>query len=444
MSNVFACACGRQLSAAAELVGRRVKCPACARVLTVPAAAPVALTAVPAAPVAAPPSLDFIRFDCPQCGMAQHVQAGAGQTVRCLGCGARTILPGPDARAGWPRQRSHRVDGADVDAPVRKSGGVSVLAVVLVGVVALLLGGAGVGGAVWYFNRGSKDQADGKGGEAAADGTKYEIKVRKNAGLGRTAVTDDTTQEVKDVIRSGGQVKEQALKKVESSKYTQETLETDGNDRPTKLRRTYDRARLTENDRETVFPYQGKTVLIEKVGERYGFAIDGGGPLAGPEARLLDEEFNKKPNAGREQFEDLFLPKRAVAVGDSWEPDLSAVARVFAANGGLPVDLSKATGKGTLVKVHKQDGKQFGVMEFKAELPLKDTTTADKVTFLPGGKLTLTVSLDACIDGTDASRDLKAEVVASVTTLTRNDGQEVREAVEYRVSGHKVRTTLGK
>jgi DNA-directed RNA polymerase subunit RPC12/RpoP len=93
----FTCECGKQLQAKEEFAGRRIKCPACQRLLTIPAA-PAAVTVAAVEPVtvpaAAPPvAAGPIRFSC-RCGKWLQADASkVGRPLRCPGCGATMTVP---------------------------------------------------------------------------------------------------------------------------------------------------------------------------------------------------------------------------------------------------------------------------------------------------------------------------------------------------------------
>jgi len=57
----------------------------------------------------------------------------------------------------------------------------------------------------------------------------------------------------------------------------------------TRLRRAYDQAEIARGDDKETLPYQGKTVLIEKKGDRYEFQIEGGEVLTGKDEFLEKE-----------------------------------------------------------------------------------------------------------------------------------------------------------
>src|SRR5687768_9410935 len=69
MGTTVACPCGQDLNVKPELVGRRIKCPTCGAVQSVPGPA-LDPTAVQAAPAAAPPAVsDPKPMDVPSPGL---------------------------------------------------------------------------------------------------------------------------------------------------------------------------------------------------------------------------------------------------------------------------------------------------------------------------------------------------------------------------------------
>ena len=56
------------------------------------------------------------------------------------------------------------------------------------------------------------------------------------------------------------------------------------------MKRTYESAELTVNGQKQDLGLKGRTVLIEKKGDKYTFTADGK-PVAGKAAELLGKEF---------------------------------------------------------------------------------------------------------------------------------------------------------
>jgi hypothetical protein len=117
----------------------------------------------------------------------------------------------------------------------------------------------------------------------------------------------------------------------------------------------------------------------------------------------------------RPELEKLWLPKNAVAVGASWKIDMQKIVIKLANYGALELDAAKSTGQGTLVKAYKKDGRQFGEMEFKMEMPVV-TVEQKLIKFEAGTKLVLEAKYDGCIDGTSEARSLtlKTNITSTV------------------------------
>ncbi len=85
----FACRCGKQLRAEAELAGKRVRCPACRETVQ-----------VPSAPAPAADRTDRIEVRCP-CGKRLLAPAyAAGRRAKCPACGKALAIPGREADGG--------------------------------------------------------------------------------------------------------------------------------------------------------------------------------------------------------------------------------------------------------------------------------------------------------------------------------------------------------
>jgi hypothetical protein len=204
--------------------------------------------------------------------------------------------------------------------------------------------------------------------------------------------------------------------------------------RPTRLKRTYDKAQVTTADKTEDLPYQGKTVLIERKGKEYEFRIDGGEALMGPEARLLAEEFNKTPE-DEPDLQKAALPQKAVAVNESWQIDMAPFASTYAKATQLPIIAARSEGTGKLVRVFTKDGVRFGVIALHLEMPLKEGEVGkegNKMTLQAGGKWVVDITLEGCIDGSrlDGSRKTTSQFNATgqVNLPTNQQGKVILSA----------------
>ncbi len=189
----------------------------------------------------------------------------------------------------------------------------------------------------------------------------------------------------------------------------------DGTKPPTKFERSYTKCQLKTGDVAEDLELQGKTVVIEKKGEKYSYTYKDGSKVTGKSAQMLSKELDVEgpSKAERDRF---LLPKGAVKVGESWKLDMGPFVKDISKNGEMEFDLPKATGTGKLLRAYKKDGRLFGDMTYQISLPLKSIGKGqEQIKFADGAKLTLDVSLDACIDGTSESATFTKKMFMSGT-----------------------------
>ncbi len=236
-------------------------------------------------------------------------------------------------------------------------------------------------------------------GAALAQDGPVTIKLKK-AGPGdvvKETKTETTDQKVTVSVQGNAQPPKQE-KASATYTYTDQVIEKPaGAVKPTKVKRTYDAAELTVNGQKQELGLKGKTILIEKKGDKYTFTADGK-PVGGKAAELLGKEFSTKKQTSDEDF----LPGKPVKVGETWKIDVAKVAGELTES-GMVIDLQKSTGTGTLTKVYDQDGKKFGVIDVAMDLVVSKLASGPQEIPLKDSKLTLTMALDGCIDGTVAT-----------------------------------------
>jgi len=239
----------------------------------------------------------------------------------------------------------------------------------------------------------------------AGDPQTYTIKLKK-AGEGSVSRVDKSesgTRTIKATDNDGNVLQDKEEKTGKHYVYTATILEKPAGKKATRLKRQYQKARVIEDGEERKLPYEGKTVLIEKKGERYVFRIEGGEELTGDDARRLDREFNKKEEISDEELEKAMLPGKAVRLNEEWKIPAAILAKAFGGE-GLTLDAEKSTASGKLVKAYKKDGRQFGVLVYRMKLEVKSATDdGKKIQFQPGSLLEMEVRGDACIDGSSST-----------------------------------------
>jgi hypothetical protein len=108
MPALLTCPCGKQFRAPEDSAGKRIKCPGCGLVSTMP---------TKAAPAKAPAAPATIAFEC-DCGHTLRVKAEhAGRKVRCPGCNEPVTIPA--AAEDEPEEEAARIQ--QKPAPARKA-----------------------------------------------------------------------------------------------------------------------------------------------------------------------------------------------------------------------------------------------------------------------------------------------------------------------------------
>jgi hypothetical protein len=238
---------------------------------------------------------------------------------------------------------------------------------------------------------------------AAADSDAITIKIKENVeGDSYNIDAAKTSKAMSKVVDAQGKVLMEMNEEVtETATYKETVVKVEKDKKPTKLEREYTKAEVKKGAKTEDLGLAGKTVLIERKGDKYTFTFKGGEEVKGTAAKTLAEEFKDK-NEESNQMEKLLLPKGAVKVGDEWKLDMDPILKEFGKGEGIDIDKAKATGTGKLLKAYKKDGKQFGDLQFKLELPVKSLNNG-QLKFPDGAKMILEFSIDGCLDGTSGA-----------------------------------------
>lgn len=166
--------------------------------------------------------------------------------------------------------------------------------------------------------------------------------------------------------------------------------------------------------------------MIDFKNGKHSFTIDGK-DLAGDDVKFLREEFNEEDTKSNPAgFEELFLPKNAVAVGETWKLEIDDVAKPFAK--AMEFDASKSTAGGKLIKAYKKDNKQFGIFETELHLAITKILSGPIPMQLSRGSVTkIIVQFDGCIDGSINTGTTKMSMEMQMAgTLKNPNGVEVK------------------
>jgi hypothetical protein len=193
-----------------------------------------------------------------------------------------------------------------------------------------------------------------------------------------------------------------------------------GSRKPTKARRTYEKAEESTDGKTTRSELHGKTVLIEKKGDKFEFTFEGGGAVTGKAATDLSREFDRK-----EETDDHVFPDRPVRPGDTWELKKSFLEGVES-DGPFAVDKDKASGTGKLVKTFQKGNAVFGAVEIRAVVPLTELRGKTPVKLNPGSTMTLALAGEGCLDGSEPSGTSRTKMHFEIDGTVMGVGLKVK------------------
>jgi hypothetical protein len=233
----------------------------------------------------------------------------------------------------------------------------------------------------------------------AAD-DKVELKDYKSKVGDRVRVTDDDRTTTRTVIEVAGKRDEKVERSSKLTVYVSETLAVkDGEKKAVKIRRVYEKVEEVKDGKTTKLPLDGKTVVIEKKGDKYTFTYDDGKSVDGKPLETLDKEFNKPDED--DEIEN-FIPRRPLKVGETWTMDKEKLVRAMTKEKDpFEIDKKKVIGTGKLADAYTFGGHQYGVFDLMVEFPLTAMTGAEKIPLKPGSKLAIHITGDGNADGAE-------------------------------------------
>jgi len=247
---------------------------------------------------------------------------------------------------------------------------------------------------------------------AADDAITIKIKKSGPGDVSDTTKVEKLTNKITITVGGSDEVKEESVSS--TLVYRDEVIERPADaKRATKLKRTYKTAEVVKDNKPVDLGLEGKTVLIEKKGDKYEFTVDGN-EVSAAAAELLTKEFAKEKHL----TDDVLFPKGPVKVGETWKIDATKVAKELG-EGGMVIDADKSSATGKLIKAYDKGGSKFGVLELTMDVVVTALKGGDQeIPLKQGGKLTITLNADACIDGSQdagkAKMTMKGDLSGSV------------------------------
>lgn len=188
--------------------------------------------------------------------------------------------------------------------------------------------------------------------------------------------------------------------------YARTTIGVDAKDRKvSKFEVVYSKFQETNSGKKAApSSLVGPKITATRTGDRFTFTATP--KLTPANLKELDEEFNK---ANKMENEDL-LPKKAVRVKDTWDVESSVLKKAFTDPSMPALDVSQGSMKGKFIKAYKKDDKQYGVIEFELDIPFK-ATAFQGLQLQDGSKLTGTMTIDCCIDGSTIDEQITGTII---------------------------------
>lgn len=239
----------------------------------------------------------------------------------------------------------------------------------------------------------------------------FTLKFKKDAGPGGAVLVEkrDIVKTRSKLIASktGEALEDNQQSRVTSFKYRETMLERHPSEKDaTRLRRHYEIAQVKEQDEPAPLPIQGKTVLIEKLDDKYRFRFEEGLELTPKEAEELADEFQ---NRAKPRFDlDELIARDAVRLGDTHQINPKLLVKVFTPLvGARLIDEFQPKGEWKLARAYRKDERQYGVIELRITLPLQELNSfvktktkqpGERLFMKPGATLRIVLTVDGCID----------------------------------------------
>lgn len=228
-----------------------------------------------------------------------------------------------------------------------------------------------------------------------------EIKLPNPKAGDRYKVTKTEKTKTVEELEAGGKKSSKEKEETRLVVYTEEVLTPGaaGGEKPVTAVRVYEKYEV-KGGKDVPVPPLNSPITISKKDGKYTFASEK--PL-GDFGKKLEDEFNKTDEPTTKDF----LPGKPVRPGDSWKIDPAKFVKSLGKE-KLNIDGAKTTMSGKLLKTYQKDRKQFGVLELRATFPVKDL--GPDAPPLKRGALTMSVTADVCIDGTDPTENTKSRL----------------------------------
>ena len=197
---------------------------------------------------------------------------------------------------------------------------------------------------------------------------------------------------------------------------------------------SFTKATQHREDQEMPFAFQGRTVVVTRVAEGNRlFAYDDGQPVASDDAAILAGLWDSESKPGEMSGEEIFAPKKPVAVGEQWMPDVTTISEGLKLGDGI--DLKRSSAKATLKSAEVRDGVEFGTVELYVELWLTKFGPMQLDNAVP---MKVEAEIDACIDGALPDGIMTTSMKAKGDSPASMEGSATKAQVSFDIEAKTV------
>lgn len=275
------------------------------------------------------------------------------------------------------------------------------------------------------------------GGASGQDAVTFKEYAYKVGDRTRTTKTEDNTT-VTTVAAPGKEQAKKSVKKKKTLVYVTEVVDV-GPDatKPAVRRRTYETAVEEMDGVETKLLLHGKTVTVERRGEKYTFTADGVA-LDAAAAKELESEFTKKGGVG----DGKLFPKTAVKPGDSWDLTETFVQELGSPDSPFAIAPKGAVVTGKLLSTTKKGPTTFGDIEVTADLPLAELRGKQPLKLNTGSRWKTAMKGTGALDGTvpEGNSTATMKIVLDAAEM----GVSVRFDIDVKTTNRTERVSGGK
>jgi hypothetical protein len=218
----------------------------------------------------------------------------------------------------------------------------------------------------------------------------YAIAIKGGPAPGKSATVrqhDKKTGTTKVTDADGNVVKDVKYQESYEVEYTETTIEKGGK-APKKFKHFYRKVRVDKGKGAVAEPHEGKVIVYQLKDGKYHASVEGKDELPEKELALLAKEAD---NVCRGSVDTVFLPGRAVKVGETW----SVPGKKLATSSLGDLDPARSKGEARFVKAYKKGRQQWGTFSFRA--------TGALPRLGPTASIELEGTFDAAIDGSSTA-----------------------------------------